>query len=136
MIKRLDHIAVAVPDLNRAITRFCTDLGLSLGGQEDVPAQSTRTAFLPIPGTRIELVHPMDGKGPIQTYLDKKGGGLHHLCFETDDITGDVATLRAKGYRFTTENPGPGAHGSQVIFLHPKDFEGVLIELVQLPEKH
>ena len=131
MIRRLDHIAIAVPDLRHAIQRFCMDLGLPLLGQEDVPAQSTTTAFLPVGETRIELVHPMEGKGPIQTFLDKRGGGLHHLCFETDDIMGDVARLKSKGYRALSEQPSPGAHGSQVIFFHPKDFDGVLIELVQ-----
>lgn len=136
MIVRLDHIAIAVPDLERAIARFCEDLGIPLQGREDVPTQSTTTAFLPIAGTRLELVHPMNGKGPIQTYLEKRGGGLHHLCFETDDILAMVETLRGKGYRFLTEHPVPGAHNSQVIFLHPKDFDGVLIELVQHTEPH
>lgn len=131
MIRRLDHIAIAVPELERAITRFCADLGLRLAGREDVPAQSTTTAFLPIEGTRLELVFPLDKRGPIQGFLEKRGGGLHHLCFETDDIQVEVAALRQKGYRFLSETPGPGAHGSQVIFLHPKDFDGVLIELVQ-----
>lgn len=135
MIRRLDHIAVAVPDLQRALRRFCEDLQLPLAGQEDVPAQSTTTAFLPVGQTRIELVHPMGGKGPIQGFLDKRGGGLHHLCFETDDIHADTARLRALGYRFLSEQPGPGAHGATVIFLHPKDFDGVLIELTQ-PAAH
>lgn len=131
MIRRLDHIAIAVPDLHRALQRFCEDLGLPLMGQEAVPSQSTQTAFLPVGETHIELVHPIDGKGPIQTFLDKKGGGLHHLCFETDDIVSDLARLKAKGYRSLSEQPVPGAHDSQVVFLHPKDFDGVLIELVQ-----
>ena len=135
MIRKLDHIAVAVPDLQRAIQRFCGDMGLPLAGQEAVPAQSTTTAFLPAGDTRIELVHPIDGKGPIQTFLDKRGGGLHHLCFESDDIYADTARLRGLGYRFLSDAPGPGAHGSTVIFLHPKDFDGVLIELTQPAEK-
>lgn len=134
MIRRLDHIAIAVPDLERAIQRFCEDLGLNLAGREDVPSQSTTTAFLPIPGTRIELVHPMNGKGAVQTFLEKRGGGLHHLCFESDDLEADIARLREKNYRFLSEAPTTGAHNSRVIFLHPKDFEGVLIELVQHTE--
>ena len=89
MIRRLDHVAIAVPDLQRAIARFAEDLGLSLAGTEDVPTEKTSTAFLPIEGTRIELVHPMGGEGPIAKYLEKRGGGLHHLCFETDDIEAD-----------------------------------------------
>ncbi len=133
MIVGLDHIAVAVPDLGEAIRRFTEDLGLALAGTEDVPSAQTRTAFLPLPATRIELVHPLDGKGPIQTFLDKRGGGLHHLCFRTDDLDGDVARLKAKGYRFTTESPTPGAHGTRVIFVHPKSFGGVLVELAEHP---
>jgi methylmalonyl-CoA/ethylmalonyl-CoA epimerase len=131
MILRLDHIAIAVPDLERAITRFCDDLQIPLSGREDVLSQSTTTAFLPIPGTRLELVHPISHQGPIQGFLEKRGGGLHHLCFETDNILADISRLKARGYRFLSENPTAGAHGSSVIFLHPKDFEGVLIELVQ-----
>jgi methylmalonyl-CoA/ethylmalonyl-CoA epimerase len=131
LIVGLDHIAVAVPDLSEAIRRFTQDLGLPLAGTEDVPSAQTRTAFLPLPATRIELVHPLDGQGPIQTFLDKRGGGLHHLCFRTDDLDGDVARLKAKGYRFTTDAPTPGAHGTRVIFVHPKSFGGVLVELAE-----
>ena len=132
MITRLDHIALAVPDLDLAIRRFCDDLGLTLAGTEDVVSAQTKTAFLPIAGTQIELVHPLDGKGAIQKYLDgKPEGGLHHLCFQTDDIHADVARLREKGYRFTTEAPFGGAHGCTVIFVHPKSAGGVLIELSQ-----
>ena len=134
MIVGLDHIAVAVPDLAEAIRRFTEDLGLELAGTEDVPSAQTRTAFVPLPATRIELVHPLEGKGPIQTFLEKRGGGLHHLCFRTDDLDGDVARLKAKGYRFTTDGPTPGAHGTRVIFVHPKSFGGVLVELAEHPK--
>jgi methylmalonyl-CoA/ethylmalonyl-CoA epimerase len=134
MLTRLDHIAIAVPDLEQAIARFAQDLGLELSGREDVEAARTSTAFFPIPGTKIELVHPLRGQGPIATFLEKKGGGLHHLCFETDDILGDVARLKEKGYRFLSDAPTPGAHGKQVIFIHPKSAGGVLIELAQPQE--
>jgi len=133
MIIRLDHIAVAVPDLAEAIRRFTEDLGLSLAGTEDVPAAATRTAFLPLPATRIELIHPLDGQGPVQRFLETRGGGLHHLCFETDDIDADMARLRALGYRFLTDAPTPGAHGTRVAFIHPKSAGGVLIELAEHP---
>ena len=131
MIRRLDHIAIAVPDLDAAIRRFAEDIGLVLEGIEDVEDQQTTTAFLPAGETRLELIHPMDGQGPVQTYLDKRGGGLHHLCFETDDIDADVKRLRAKGYRFTSDAPVAGAHGTRVIFIHPKSCGGVLIELAE-----
>jgi len=133
MIRRLDHIAIAVPDLEAAIRRFTDDIGLQLEGTEDVADQQTTTAFLPVGQTQIELIHPMDGEGPVQAFLDKRGPGLHHLCFETDDIEGDVARLKAKGYRFTTDSPRDGAHGTRVIFIHPKSCGGVLIELAEHP---
>ena len=131
MIRRLDHIAIAVPDLDAAIARFCEDIGLPLKGTEDVVDQKTTTAFIPAGQTQIGLIHPMGGEGPVQAYLDKRGGGLHHLCFETDDIEADVARLKAKGYRFTSDAPRPGAHGTRVIFIHPKSCGGVLIELAE-----
>jgi methylmalonyl-CoA/ethylmalonyl-CoA epimerase len=135
MITRLDHIAIAVPDLSASIRRFCADLGLTLAGREDVPSAKTSTAFLPIDGASIELVHPLNGEGAIAKFLEKKpSGGLHHLCFRTDDIDADVARLRGLGYAFTTDAPSPGAHGTRVIFLHPRGFDGVLIELAQHPE--
>jgi methylmalonyl-CoA/ethylmalonyl-CoA epimerase len=131
VLLRLDHVAVAVPDLERAIRRFVDDLGLPLGGQEDVLSAQTRTVFLPVGETRIELVHPLEGQGPIAGFLERKGGGLHHLCFATDDIEGDMARLAAKGYQFLSDKPREGAHGSRVVFIHPRSCEGVLIELAQ-----
>ena len=135
MIRRLDHIAIAVSDLDLAITRFVDDLGIALAGQEDVPSASTSTAFLPISGTQIELIHPMNGAGPVAKFLDKRGGGLHHLCFETDDIEADVQRLKEKGYRFLSDAPVEGAHGTRVIFVHPKSNDGVLIELAEYPAR-
>ena len=131
MITHLDHIAIAVPDLAAAIHRFAEDFGLSLSGTEDVVTEQTSTAFFPIPGTRIELVAPMDGTGPIASSLDKRGPGIHHLCFRTDDIEADMDRLTAKGYRFIQDTPKPGAHGSRVAFIHPKSTGGVLIELAE-----
>ena len=136
MITSLDHIAIAVPELEGAIARFLEDFGLQYDGNEVVEAAQTTTAFFSVPATHIELVHPLDGAGPIATYLEKRGGGLHHLCFRTDDIDADVERLRAKGYRFTSDAPTPGAHGSRVIFIHPKSCDGVLIELSQPAEPH
>jgi methylmalonyl-CoA/ethylmalonyl-CoA epimerase len=136
MITALDHIAIAVPDLEKAIARFVADFGLPLGGTEDVEEAKTTAAFLPLPPTSIELVHPLRGEGPIATYLEKRGGGLHHLCFRSDDIDADVARLRAKGYQFLADAPTPGAHGSRVIFIHPKSCDGVLIEINQPAADH
>ncbi len=135
MITHLDHIAIAVPDLAAAIARFADDFGLTLSGTEDVATEQTATAFFPIPGTRIELVAPMGGEGPIASSLEKRGPGIHHLCFRSDDIEADMARLSAKGYRFINDTPKPGAHGSRVAFIHPKSTGGVLIELAQ-PGEH
>lgn len=136
MITALDHIAIAVPDFEAAIKRFMEDFGLPFEGTEDVEAAKTSTAFFPLPPTNIELVHPLHGEGPIATYLEKRGGGLHHLCFRSDNIEEDIARLKEKGYQFLADAPSPGAHGSKVIFIHPKSCDGVLIEINQPAEDH
>ncbi len=131
MIIALDHIAIAVPDLDKAIKRFMEDFGLTFEGAEDVESAKTSTAFFPLPPTSIELIHPLKGEGPVQAFLDKKGGGMHHLCFRSDDLDTDVARLKEKGYRFLSDAPSIGAHNCRVIFIHPKSCDGVLIELNQ-----
>jgi methylmalonyl-CoA/ethylmalonyl-CoA epimerase len=136
MIVALDHIAIAVPDIERAIKRFMEDFGLEYAGTEDVEAAKTTTAFFPLPPTSIELVHPLRGEGPVAGFLEKRGGGIHHLCFRSDDIEADVARLKAKGYHFLSEAPRPGAHNCKVIFIHPKSCDGVLIELSQPDDAH
>ncbi|KZZ79087.1 methylmalonyl-CoA epimerase, partial [Oleiphilus sp. HI0133] len=110
MITGLDHIAIAVPDLEKAIQRFAEDFGLTFKGKEDVEDALTSTAFFPVDKPSIELIHPLRGQGPVQKYLEKKGGGMHHLCFRSDDIEADVERLKAKGYQFLTEAPTIGAH--------------------------
>lgn len=134
MILSLDHVAVAVPELDEALARFVADLGLRHTATEDVPSAVTRTAFLPVAGpTTIELVTPLDGKGPIAAHLEKRGPGLHHLCFRVDDVDADMARLRERGWKFTTDAPFLGAHGCRVVFVHPKSTGGVLVELSQHP---
>jgi len=136
MIIGLDHVAIAVPDLEKSIKRFAEDFGLEYKGSEAVEDAKTKTAFFPISGTQIELVHPLNGEGPVQTFLDKKGGGLHHLCFKSDDVEADMARLQEKGYIFLSDAPKPGAHNTRVAFIHPKCTDGVLIEIAQHPEDH
>ena len=136
MITALDHIAVAVPDLEKAIRRFMEDFGLEFEGTEDVEEAKTSTAFFPLPPTSIELIHPLRGEGPVAKYLEKRGGGLHHLCFRSDNIHEDVERLKAKGYQFLSDEPAPGAHGALTIFIHPKSCDGVLVELNQPGESH
>lgn len=127
----LDHIAIAVPNLDKAIARLRDDFGLQCTGEEDVEAAETKTAFFPVSSSHIELIHPMDGKGPVARFLERKGGGLHHLCFRSDDLEADIARLKAKGYEFLSEEPLQGAHDAKVIFIHPKSCDGVLVELNQ-----
>ena len=131
MITALDHIAIAVPDLEKSIKRFMDDFDLDYEGTEEVADAKTITAFFPVPATNIELVHPLNDEGPIAGFLEKKGGSLHHLCFRSDDIEADIGRLKAKGYQFLSDAPYPGAHNSRVIFIHPKSCDGVLIELNQ-----
>ena len=136
MITALDHIAIAVPDLEKSIKRFMDDFDLGCEGTEEVADAKTITAFFPVPATHIELVHPLNDEGPIAGFLEKKGGGLHHLCFRSDDIEADIERLKAKGYQFLSDAPYPGAHNSRVIFIHPKSCDGVLIELNQPGDDH
>lgn len=136
MIVALDHIAIAVPDLQKAIDRFLGDFGLTFEGTENVEAAKTTTAFFPIDGTSIELVHPLDGQGPLVQHLEKRGPGIHHLCFRSNNLDEDVTNLKGKGYQFLSDEPSIGAHNTRVIFIHPKSCDGVLIELNEYPEGH
>ncbi len=136
MIKALDHIAIAVPDLQEAIDRFLKDFGLTFEGTEDVKQASTTTAFFPIDGTSIELVTPLNGEGPLVNHLEKRGPGIHHICFRSDSLDADIEMLKGKGYQFLSDEPSIGAHNTRVIFIHPKSCGGVLIELNEYPEGH
>jgi len=131
----LDHVAIATANIDAAIRRLAEDFGIPLSGREDVPTENTSTAFFPLQGTRIELITPMEpGVGNVARSLERRGEGVHHLCFRTDDILADMKRLSAKGYRFLSDKPRPGAHGTQVVFIHPKSCGGVLVELAQHPE--
>ncbi|MBT7371326.1 MAG: methylmalonyl-CoA epimerase [Gammaproteobacteria bacterium] len=136
MITALDHIAIAVPDLQKAINRFMDDFGITFEGTQEVLAAKTTTAFFPIDGTSIELVHPLNGEGPLVQHLEKRGPGMPHICFRSDNLDEDVARLREKGYQFLSEEPSIGAHDARVIFIHPKSCDGVLVELNEFPEGH
>ena len=130
----IDHIAIAVPELQEAIRRFSEDFGMSLKGEEDVHEAQTRTAFFPFSSGNIELIHPLDGAGPVEKFLQKRGGGLHHVCFRSDDLDADAERLRKKGYRFLSDAPQPGAHGCRVMFIHPKSCDGLLVEINEAPK--
>ena len=134
MILALDHIAIAVPDLEKSISRFMDDFGLTFEGTQDVPTAKTSTAYFSSPPTSIELVYPLNGEGPVAKFLEKRGGGMHHLCFRSDNMEEDIKRLKEKGYVFLSDRPFIGAHNCKVIFIHPKSCDGVLIELNQNTE--
>lgn len=131
MKARLDHIGIAVGDLNASLAFFRDALGLELEAPEEVPSQHVRAHFLQAGDAAIELVEPTSARSPIATYIGKKGPGLHHLALEVDDIVAALAELKAKGVRLIDEEPRPGAHHSLVAFIHPSSAHGVLVELKQ-----
>jgi methylmalonyl-CoA/ethylmalonyl-CoA epimerase len=125
----LDHIGIAVRSIDAA--RIYEDLGLTIDHVETVASQGVKTAFLPVGDSRLELLEPTGSDSPVAKYIEKRGEGIHHLCFRVADIEAELARLKAKGYRLVNETPVPGAHGCRVAFLHPSAGNGVLIELSQ-----
>ncbi len=135
MIKKIDHIAIAVNNLEEA-ARFYNDvLGLKLSGVETVAGQKTKVGFLKIGESNIELVQPVEPDSPLSKFLEAKGQGIHHICFEVDNIETEVHTLLKKGARMIDQKPRTGAHNSKVAFMHPKSSGGVLIELSEPARK-
>jgi methylmalonyl-CoA/ethylmalonyl-CoA epimerase len=127
-VKVLDHIGIAVRSLDERCKVY-EALGLAVEGEETVASQQVRVAFLPVEGSRIELLEPTAPDSPIARFLDKRGEGLHHLCFKVDDIAVTMAALREQGFALLSSEPQPGAHGARVCFVHPRSAGGVLIEL-------
>jgi methylmalonyl-CoA/ethylmalonyl-CoA epimerase len=133
MIGRLNHVAIAVPDLEAAIAQYRDTLGASVGAPQDEPDHGVTVVFIELPNTKIELLHPLGADSPIAGFLAKNpGGGIHHICYEVDDILAARDKLSAAGARILgTGEPKIGAHGKPVLFLHPRDFNGTLVELEQ-----
>ncbi len=133
MIGRLNHVAIVVPDLATASATYRETLGARVADPVDLPDQGVTAQVVELPNTRIELLQPLGSDSPIAGFLDRNpSGGVHHLCFEVDDIIAARDTLIAEGARVLGGGePRTGAHGKPVIFLHPKDFAGTLIELEQ-----
>jgi methylmalonyl-CoA epimerase len=124
----LDHIGIAVRSLDAAKTIY-EDLGLAVEHVEIVETQKVKTAFLSVGDSNLELLEPVGADSTIAKFIEKRGEGIHHLCFRVDDIESHLSALKAKGYRLINEAPVPGAHGCRVAFLHPAAGNGVLIEL-------
>jgi methylmalonyl-CoA/ethylmalonyl-CoA epimerase len=133
MIGRLNHVAIAVPDLEAAAARYRDALGAHVGQPQDEPDHGVTVVFIELPNTKIELLHPLGGDSPIAAFLEKHpSGGMHHVCYEVDDILAARDRLTAQGARVLgSGEPKIGAHGKPVLFLHPKDFAGTLVELEQ-----
>jgi len=135
MIRRLDHIGIAVKDLETALATYTEGLGLECDHQETVEDQQVRTAFLPLGDTHLELLESLSAEGPIGRFLEKRGEGIHHLCFEVDDIRAVLRRCEEAGMTLIDREPRAGAHGKWVAFVHPRTTHGVLIELSQDKEK-
>jgi methylmalonyl-CoA/ethylmalonyl-CoA epimerase len=133
MIGRLNHVAIAVPDLKAAAATYGSVLGGRVSEPVPLPAHGVTTVFVVLPNTKIELLEPLGANSPIRGFLDKNpSGGIHHVCYEVDDIYAARDRLKAGGARILGDGePKLGAHDKAVLFLHPKDFHGTLIELEQ-----
>ncbi len=130
MIGRLNHVAIAVPDLDAATSLYRDTLGASVSGRLDIPEHGVTTVFVDLPNTKIELLNPLGDDSPISAFLERNpSGGIHHVCYEVPDIHAARDRLMAEGARVLGDGePKRGAHGNLVMFLHPKDFAGTLIE--------
>jgi len=134
MIGRLNHVAIAVPDLEAAAAQYRTALGANVGEPQDEPDHGVTVIFIELPNTKIELLYPLDENSPINGFLEKNpSGGIHHVCYEGDDIIAARDHLQETGARVLgSGEPKIAAHGKPVLFLHPKDFNGCLVELEQV----
>jgi len=134
MIGKLNHVAIAVPDLEKATAMYRDILGASVSAPQDVPEHGVTVVFIALPNTKIELLHPLGENSPIAPFLAKNpSGGMHHVCYEVEDILAARDKLKATGARVLGDGePKIGAHGKPVLFLHPKDFCGTLVELEQV----
>ncbi|KFE63057.1 methylmalonyl-CoA epimerase [Hyalangium minutum] len=132
--KGLDHVAIAVKDLEKAISHYRDVLGLELAEIEEVPEQQVRTAIFGHGMGRVELICPTSADTGVARFLEKRGEGMHHICLEVEDIEATLAALKAKGAPLIDETPKPGAGGAKVAFIHPKGNHGVLVELRQGPK--
>ena len=132
MIKKVNHIAVVVDDLEAAMQFWVGALGLEMSHKEHVASQAVDVAFLPVGDSKIELLQPVDDESGVAKYLQKRGPGMHHICFEVDDIEAALDKLKLAGVQLINEVPGVGSDGRKFAFIHPKAANGVLVELYQL----
>ena len=138
MIGKLNHVAIAVPDLSMAMKLYEGTLGAIVGEPKDEPDHGVTVVFINLPNTKIELLHPLGSNSPIEKFLEKNpAGGIHHICYEVADIISAREKLISNGAHILGNGePKIGAHGTPVLFLHPKDFNGCLIELEEVKNDH
>jgi len=131
LVSKIDHIGIAVSNLDEAVKLYKDVLGLELHGTEVVPEQKVKVAFLPVGDTEVELLESTSDDGPIAKFIEAKGQGIQHIAFRVDDIEAALEEMKAKGMRLIDEKPRYGAGGAKIAFLHPKSTGGVLIELCE-----
>lgn len=131
MIKGIDHLAIVVGDLDKEIDKYRDILGLTFLGIEVVEEQKVRVALFDVGGLRIELVEPQSEDSPVSNFLNKRGGGIHHVAYEVENLEDQVEILRQNRIRLLNPEPAEGVSGSRIVFVHPGDLSGVLTELVE-----
>lgn len=131
MVKKIDHIGIAVSNLDETLEFYKNVLGLELHGTEVIEEQKVKVAFLPVGDSEVELLESTSPEGPIAKFIEKKGQGIQHVAFKVDDIEAALEEMKAKGIRLIDEKPRYGAGGARIAFLHPKSTNGVLIELCE-----
>ena len=132
-IKRIDHIAVIVEDLETTLGFWRDALGIELTGVEEAAEEAARVAFLPVGGSQVELVEPTVMDSSLKRFLERRGPGMHHICLEVDDLQGMLDQLRERGVQLVNETPRIGSEGRKYAFIHPKSAFGVMVELYELP---
>ena len=133
-VNKLHHIAVAVHSIVEALPAFADALGLIVTHTEEVAGQGVRVAVLPVGETLLELVEPTNPEGTVARFLQRQGEGIHHICFEVDDLDATLAQLKERGMRLVDEKPRQGVEGARIAFVHPSSTHGVLIELHEKEE--
>lgn len=135
MLKKINHVAIAVNNIEEAAKFYQNVLGFTLSDIEVVAAQKRKAGFFKIGESNIELVQPAESDSPLVKFLETKGPGIHHICFEVDDVEAEVKDYLKKGATMIDQKPRPGAHNTKVAFVHPKSSSSVLVELCELPKE-
>jgi len=131
LLEKIDHVGVAVKDLEKALSFYRDFLGLEFKGFEEIEEQKVRVAFFPVGESKIELLETTDPEGPVGKFIEKKGEGVHHISFRVSDIEGKLRLLKEQGVALIDEKPRYGAGGAKIAFIHPRQTGGVLVELCE-----